>query len=367
MNSFSFPATSQAPQSTFMFNPNPLTLTQPVQPLQQTAVTSSLPTFGQTMSSFAFPTTSQAPQSTFMFHPNPLALTQPVQPLQQTVVTATAESSRGLGGEGAAGGQTNTNMKSAKDQHLPPELNTLVESFKTFIKDQKIIRDENVQPRFSFQPIVEINTELDEVLRVQLESLQVILQKNKKTVDSLKQETSSLVSDAETAHRALKSEGISSMSYPLGPDKYVTASTTLEYFNKLVDTFEERMKTYSRQIRELEVHLDYLHKPTQTQDLLIVVKKQHEALVALAAEIYRLHETVSKIAGDHTEEQLIPTGKTINIGGDPSLPEERPISKPIAFPTFSIQKKTQMTPTSSTGENRILGEPKFITDSSLHK
>ena len=248
-----------------------------------------------------FPLTSQAPQTMFSFNTNPLTSTQLLQQQAITMANNPSDSNRGLGGEGAAGGQANTNMKSAKDQHLPPDLNTLVESFKIFIKDQKLIRDENSQPRFSFQPIVDIDTELDEVLRVQLERLQVILQKNKKLVDLLKQETSSLVSDAETAHRALKSERISLMSYPLGPDKYVTASTTIEYFNKLVDTFEERMSTYSRQIKELELHLDYLHKPTQTQDLLIVAKKHHEALVALAADIYGLHETVSKLSSDQPD------------------------------------------------------------------
>lgn len=309
----------------------------------------NLTSFGsQPATSFSFPTTST---STFSFNTNPLGLTQATQPLQPALsatATSTTNTNRGLGGEGTSVGQTNANNKSVKDQHLPPEINSLVESFKNFIKEQKMIRDENAQPRFSFKPIVEINSELDDVLRIQLERLQVVLQRNKKTADSLKQETSSLVSDAETAHRALKSEGISSISYPLGPDKYVSASTTLDYFTKMVDQFEDMMKTYSRQIKELEIHLDYLHKPTHTHDLLIVVKKQHEALIALAAEIYGLHETISRQVTDRTEEASpMITGKTINIGSDPFNLSERPICKPIAFPTFSIQKNNQSNNTTS--------------------
>lgn len=306
----------------------------------------NLTSFGsQPATSFSFPNPSNTTFSFNTTNTNPLGLTQSIQPLQPSLSTSSApttDTSRGLGGEGTSVGQTNANNKSVKDQHLPPEINGLVESFKNFIKEQKMIRDENSQPRFSVKPIVEINSELDDVLRIQLERLQVVLQRNKKTAESLKQETSCLVSDAETAHRALKSEGISSMSYPLGPDKYVSASTTLEYFGKMVDQFEEMMKTYSRQIKELEIHLDYLHKPTHTHDLLIVVKKQHEALIALAAEIYSLHETVSREVTDYNE-QASPmiTGKTINIGNDPFNLSERPICQPIAFPTFSFQRTNQ--------------------------
>lgn len=325
--SFSFPQQPQTtfsqPQTSFSFNTNQLT--QPIQPLQQTQPLQQLQPFQPLQ---------QLQPSTNLNQWNPL------QPSITTTTTAgTVADTRGLGGEGTSGGQINTNNKSAKDQHLPPELNSLVESFKTFIKDTKLIRDENAQSRFSVQPIVDINSELD-VLRVKMEGLEVTLQKNKKNTSSLKQETSRLVSDAETAHRALKSESISSISFPLGPDKYVSSKTTLDYFHKLVDTFEERMNIYSQKIKELEISLDHLQKPIQTQDLLTVVEKQHQALVALAAEIYGVHETVSKISGaDHQEQNTI-VGKTIDIGGEQVLPSEKQISKPIAFPTFSFQKKS---------------------------
>ena len=53
------------------------------------------------------------------------------------------------------------------------------------------------------------------------------------------------------------------------------------------------MKIYSSQLEQLKVHLDYFREPILTQELIIAVQKQHEALIALSSKIHSLIWTSS--------------------------------------------------------------------------
>lgn len=247
------------------------------------------------------------------------AVAQPAAAPQAPAVT------RGLGGEGAAGGQSASSTKSSKDTaNLPSELLPLVDSFKKFVKDQKQIKDENSQPRFSVQPILEVGSELDDSLRLNLQKLDVVLQKNSKAIESLKKETTSLVSDAETAYRAIKSDGLSApSSFAIGQHQY-TAPASHKYFSALLKEFEEQMELYSKQIKELEFHLENINKPYMAQELVVIIRKQHETLVALAAEIYAVHEQIGKLENsnlradhDGTSAGGSSAAKTSTLGPNP--------------------------------------------------
>lgn len=292
-------ATQPTPSTGFTFGP------------QQPSLSSGLPAFGsltqptQTstlQTSTAFP--AFGTQTTTSLPAFGASLTLPgqqvVQPLgllpQQQLQLQQQPVARGLGGEGATAGENANANKSAKDTTiLPTEWLPLVESFKKFVKDQKTIKEENVQPRFSVEPIQEISTELSEGLRSQLQRLDITLQKNAKSVEILKKETTALICDAETCYRAIKSEGFASSSYNLQQNQYMTPSSHV-YFVKLLEEFERQMTTYSTQIKELEMHLENINKPHVPQELLTIIRKQHDTLVALAAEIYLIHEEVNKQA-----------------------------------------------------------------------
>lgn len=277
-------------------------------------------------------------------------LTAPISLSLSSAPTTTATgltAARDLGGEGATGGGSSNASKDPKDQPLPPELVAIVESFKNSLKEQKTIRDENNQPRFAMQSIVEISNELEDNLRVKLAKLDVVLRKNKKTIEVLKKETSNLVSDAETANRSVKAQGLDSTSspYPFTPSRYVPSSNQ-RYFTKLVDQYEKQMSLYSKQIDELSRHLENMNKVVSPSELLTVVRRQHEALIALAAEIYAVHEHIGRYSDDTHVSAPVPHA-TIAIrheGEDSPSKTERQTTKPISFPTFVRQEKTTATP-----------------------
>lgn len=340
-------ATSSAP---FSFN------------LGGTGTTTSVPSTG-----LSFGGLSAAPSTSLSFG----GLSAPTI---TAVVTGTTDSIalRGLGGEGASGESTLSSSKNPRDQPLPPELKTIVEEFKNFLKDIKNTRDENTLPKYSIQPIVDISNELDDNLRIQLEKLDVVLRKNQKSLEALKRETSKIFEDGENAVRGLKQDSIVSgtqapylsTSLTNQTGRFLPSSSTSAYFSHLVSEFEETMTIYSNQIRELENHLDNITKinTINGNDIISIVKRQHEALIALAAEVYALHEQVCRLA---EVERAHPRGSSsgmihpnISITTAQKLSEkERQVTKPIAFPTFSFDRPATSVPSGSEPVNVIQPSP----------
>lgn len=297
------------PGSTFSFNLGQQnTLGSGLQSTQPTGLT-------QGTSQFSFgPSVGQPTTQLTSSNPLQLNLTNPLQTnqLQQQAQQAAADSvSRGLGGEGS--GESTTNTKSPKDSMtLHPDLVTLVESFKNYVKEQKMIHDENCQSRFSVEPILDISSELDDNFKLSLQKLDVVLQKNSKNVDNLKKDTSTLVADAETAYRAIKSfdsglmrSGVTGSSsaapYPFSQSSHHHSSIPAgihSYFSRLLENFNSQMDVYSKQIKLLQDHMENINKPLEPQEMMVIVRRQHETLIALAAEIYAVHEQIEKLAQD---------------------------------------------------------------------
>ncbi|KAI1297173.1 Nucleoporin p58/p45 [Halotydeus destructor] len=251
----------------------------------QTQQNTSLPTLGtlgQTPSFFGQPSSTASTLGGLTFN-------QPAAPASQP---APQQPPKGLGGEGFPGGE-NLVTKNSKENLIPMEWMTLVESFKKFVREQKTIRDENTQPRFAVEPIEEINAELDGNLKVNLQKLDVVLKKNSKSVEVLKKDTITLISDAEKVYRTVRSDGWSaSGGFNVPNSQYL--STNHKYFATLIGEFETQMELYAKQIKDLEVYLENMNKPYVPQELLTVIRRQHEVLVSLAAEVYAVHEEINK-------------------------------------------------------------------------
>lgn len=294
------------------FNPTTQQLTLPTFG-QATAVASTKPSLGST---FTLSTATTAPtvfgnvQTTIQSSMFPtlstgtstastLSLTLP------TTVTTTNVSQpntfHGLGGlatseSQGSGSSSNTNKSTKEAYTLPPEIAHLVDSFKQFVKEQKLIKDENSQQRFSIQPILEVETELEENLKINLHKLELDLQRNAKSIESLKKDTTKLLSNAEMAYRITRIDPPSSsnQTYAIAQNQYINASTH-QYFLETVIQFQTQMERYSKQIDELKLHLENMNKPYGTEELFQAMKKQHETLVSLASSVYAFHDHVSKL------------------------------------------------------------------------
>lgn len=178
---------------------------------------------------------------------------------------------------------------------VPAELLNLVQEFKNFVKSQKALREENFSQRFSIAPIVQIETDLEEDIRSNLHRIDLELQQKNRTVESIKSNTGSLLKDAELAHRLLKTEVPFSLSPFTINENQINNPSARKYFLNMIEKFEQQMESYSKSIKDLELHLNNLNKSYTPEELIIMMKKQHETLIALASEVYLAHEEINNL------------------------------------------------------------------------
>nr|KAG5695762.1 hypothetical protein BaRGS_013850 [Batillaria attramentaria] len=110
------------------------------------------------------------------------------------------------------------------------------------------------------------------------------LQRNACTLDKLKTEMTQELKNAEMAQRT--------KDIPPGLQYENTAPT--EYFEQVLDQFENRMIAYRQQIEMLENHLATLHQPLRHSpaELFELIRKLHETFIALAAQLQQVHEKI---------------------------------------------------------------------------
>lgn len=191
---------------------------------------------------------------------------------------------------------------------VPPELLNLVQNFKDFVKSQKALREENFSQRFSITPIVQVETDLEENIRSNVHRIDLELQQKNKIVESIKTNTTALMKDAELAHRLLKTEIPFNLNTFTISENQINNPSARKYFLNTIEKFEEQMETYSRNIKDLELHLNNLNKSYTPEELIVMMKKQHETLIALASEVYLVHEEINNLkkqnAGKGDNEEL---------------------------------------------------------------
>ncbi|XP_023240806.1 nucleoporin p58/p45-like isoform X2 [Centruroides sculpturatus] len=211
--------------------------------------------------------------------------------------TTNTTTSVGLGGvdisqTSTGGGISSTqsdNKAAVKETILPNEISSSLEIFKKYVKDQKIIREEIT--RVSSKPILKVQEETI-ALKQMLSIVSNGLQRNAVAVEKLKQETAQELKNAEIAQR----------TKDMPPTLQYENTAPVEYFQNLVTKCESQMQLYRQQIEQLEKHLVSMSQPSvlTPQELTVIMKRLHEAFVALAAHLQLIHEAVH-----HQKEQFL--------------------------------------------------------------
>ncbi|XP_020619808.1 nucleoporin p58/p45-like [Orbicella faveolata] len=209
--------------------------------------------------------------------------------------TTTSATLSGLGGTGTStsGGATGavggvaSKQGDVKDTALPNPLNEIAEHIKKYVKEQKEHRDEI--SRVSGSTLEKVREETI-ALRQALALVSNSIQRDGCAVENLKIDVSQELKNAEIAQRT------NDIPPPLQHENVAPQ----EYFQRLVESFEERMLMYRKQIEIMESHLASLSQgQTLTpQDLSDVMHKVHETFIALAAQLHEFHEAV-KVQKEH--------------------------------------------------------------------
>nr|CAG4644286.1 EOG090X0D34 [Lepidurus arcticus] len=198
----------------------------------------------------------------------------------------TTTMSTGLGGVSTAGlaitmAQGKQDTKAIKETTVPPEIVQGVEDYKNFLKEQKAMREGIA--RASSNPMLKVQEEVDGLKQL-LVSLAMGIQKNGVIVDKLKKDVEFELQNAEMAQKTKDT--------PLGLQLEHTAPN--DYFARLVLDFENRTSLYKHHIEEMERNLGTTtRKEALTpEELIEMLKKVHEAFVALAGRLYTIHEAI---------------------------------------------------------------------------
>lgn len=197
--------------------------------------------------------------------------------------TTPATSSAGLGGLATTQTKIVTTQKDVtpKDQPLPNEIHQTVESFKEFVKQQKIhssdiakcsIRDF----RKVEQDIIQLSTLLGEV--------ESQLQKNRQIAENLKYDTARCLKDVEIAQRTQDTP----------PGLQYENIAPLKFFLNLADKFEREMQVLKIQIEGADNYVKNHRSsnPLTPQDLALGMRRLHESFVALAGRLHSVHSQV---------------------------------------------------------------------------
>ncbi|XP_021352360.1 nucleoporin p58/p45-like isoform X2 [Mizuhopecten yessoensis] len=210
---------------------------------------------------------------------------------------STKPQTTGLGGvdpktSQAAAGGTATDAKpgdgkALKKTFIPEAIVLTVEDFKKYVKEEKSVQDGLA--RMSSKPMYKVQEDVM-ALKQLLSVVSNGVQRNTCAVEKLKREMTQELKHAEMAQRT--------KDIPPGLQYENTAPT--EYFQHLVEDFEHQMLLYRQQIETLEGHLASLHQPSKLspEELIVLMRKLHEAFIALAAQLHHVHEAV-KTQKDH--------------------------------------------------------------------
>lgn len=163
-----------------------------------------------------------------------------------------------------------------------------MEKVQTEIHDQRIKYDDLTH--HSNQPMQQVEKDIKD-LSEQLISLLTTFQVHNRTLENMKEKLRKELKNAELAARTverLKSPNIS-LRQQLTPD--------FTYFQKVVETFEQRMREYRLHISNLEEYVRSSFQPTSYTPKMLqsILRNQHEFFVALSSQVAVLHETISEL------------------------------------------------------------------------
>ncbi|KAL4230101.1 Nucleoporin p58/p45 [Mactra antiquata] len=191
--------------------------------------------------------------------------------------TSTAVSDTGKPGDG----------KAVKEMAVENNILLDVDELSKFVKEEKSEMEQ--MKRLSSTPMVKVQED-NAALKQLLSVVSSALQRNTCAVDKLKKEMTQELKNAEMAVRTKET--------PAGLQYENTAPT--QYFQSVIEHFETQMVTYRQQIEMLENHLASVHQPNRLthEELILLLRKLHEAFIAMAAQLQQIHEAV-KTQKDH--------------------------------------------------------------------
>ncbi|XP_043264707.1 nucleoporin p58/p45 isoform X1 [Colletes gigas] len=211
-----------------------------------------------------------------------------------TSTNATTVTNKGLGGldvsvNNKGLSQGSSTPATAKDNVWPPELMQTIDKFKEFVKEQKVLSSDI--SRGSARPLNRCAEDTALLMEI-LTTLAGSVQRDRASVDKLKQDTAKALQNTEIIQRTHDT--------PLGLQYENNAP--LLFFMELADNFEHDLMLFRSQIETTEKHIQAMMTPkTLTpQELTMAMSKLHESLVAVAGKLQGVHSKVQQ----HKEQYL---------------------------------------------------------------
>jgi len=173
-----------------------------------------------------------------------------------TTASTSSAASVGLGGINSTpfGGdlatssaQGKTDSKAFSEMAVPNEIVQTVEEFKKFVKEQKTKKEE--VSRGSNKALEKVGEEVESLKNV-LFNLANNIQQYSALVHKLKHDAAVEIQNAEIAQRTKET----------APSLQLDNTAPLDYFNRLVADFEQRMQFYRQQIEDTERNLSAMSK-----------------------------------------------------------------------------------------------------------
>ncbi|KAJ8728887.1 hypothetical protein PYW07_006583 [Mythimna separata] len=202
-----------------------------------------------------------------------------------TQPSTSATPSFGLGGvapntSGIGVANTTTDAKSEppKQNKLPNEILTTVESFKEFVKKQKSLSSEVM--RVSIKPLHKVSREAESTLRSVL-TLSGEVSRARAHSRRLRAGAAAALAAAETAARDYTTPGLE-----------LEGTAPPSYVKDLIAELEQQLITFRRQMDVADKQMQSSPKLLTEQELTMGIRRMHESLVALAGRLQAVHTQV---------------------------------------------------------------------------
>ncbi|XP_075981955.1 nuclear pore complex protein Nup58 [Anticarsia gemmatalis] len=202
-----------------------------------------------------------------------------------TLPSISATPSFGLGGvapttSGIGATSTTTDAKSEppKQNKLPNEISTTVDSFKEFVKKQKSLSSEVM--RVSIKPLHKVSREAESTLRAVV-SLGGEVSRARAHSRRLRAAAAAALAAAEAATRDYTSPGLE-----------LEGTAPPQYVKDLISELEQQLITFRRQMDVADKQMQSSPKLLSEQELTLGIRRMHESLVALAGRLQAVHTQV---------------------------------------------------------------------------
>ncbi|KAK2713930.1 nucleoporin p58/p45-like [Artemia franciscana] len=291
-----------------------------------------------TLPSFGLGGTSQ-PSGVGLFGAQP-AVSAPTSSVGATGLGGTSLTLSGQGGNAKQDAAS-----AAKENKVENEIMATVESFRSYVKSQKSMREEIA--RASEKPIEKISEEISEMMKL-LSAINSGISRNMNITNKLKFEVAKELQNVEMAQRT--------QDTPQGLQMENTQP--MDFFFNLIEGFERKIHAFRQQIEEASRNMQTLHQmgSMSAKDLIDAVKKLHESFVTMASRLYYVHREIQALRDgmlgqqrvtlrDFTNQPLRSDGSLI---GSP-VPSRQSIGLMGPSPFISGSQTIPKTPLNMTG------------------